>query len=414
MYRCIVRSRRVVALGASLSLVAMASSAEALTISNPGGNVRVPADTSGDPNLVVTAGGTTTFAGRADADSLVVSSVGAISATAGEISAVQATFLTTGANITLSYPLNSIDRATLDTSNNTGAVGDITFDEQQGIILDLLRGRVVRVASTGGSINVTTRIRATGALTLQTTSGNVSIAGDTTLGANSTIAATGAVSLSGTLGVPALRTGVALQLVGGSASVDATLDVGALGFVPTTETRIHVFSWQAPVHTATVTQGSYPALPPGMTWDPSELATSGDLVIRVCGDGSRAVTEQCDDGNTVSGDGCDSTCHIEPPGPPDAGPDAGPDAAAPDGGAMEDAGPDAAAPDASLIEDAGADAGYGGKGGLLDDNEGSAAEIDIEGGACSFGAGAKTGAGGLAASVGLALAALARRRRRIT
>lgn len=401
---------RVVALGALLSVVAAASTAEALTISNPGGNVSIPAGTSGDPNLVVTAGGTTTFAGRADADSLVVSSVGAIIATAGEISAVQATFLTTGANITLSNALNSIDRATLDTSNNTGAVGDISFDEQQGIILDLLRGRVVRVASTGGTITVTTRIRATGALTLQTTAGNVAIAGDTELGANSKVAASGNVALSGSLGVPALRTGYALQVVGVTADVNVALDVGALGFVPTTETRLHVFAWAAATRTASVSQRSFPALPAGMTWDLSEISTSGDLVIRVCGDGSRAVTEQCDDGNTVSGDGCDSTCHIEPPGPPDAGPDA----AAPDSGASEDAGPDATAPDASDrgdAGDAGADAGYGGKGGLIDESGGSAAEIDIEGGACSFGA-ASGASGGALASVGLGLAALARRRRR--
>jgi TonB family protein len=37
----------------------------------------------------------------------------------------------------------------------------------------------------------------------------------------------------------------------------------------------------------------------------------------VCGDGARAGTEQCDDGNKVDGDGCSSTCRIEaaPPKP---------------------------------------------------------------------------------------------------
>ena len=29
----------------------------------------------------------------------------------------------------------------------------------------------------------------------------------------------------------------------------------------------------------------------------------------VCGDGATAGDEECDDGNTVSGDGCSSTCH---------------------------------------------------------------------------------------------------------
>jgi len=36
----------------------------------------------------------------------------------------------------------------------------------------------------------------------------------------------------------------------------------------------------------------------------------------VCGDGSVDASEQCDDGNTLDGDGCSSTCRIEPPPPP--------------------------------------------------------------------------------------------------
>ncbi|MEA3378982.1 MAG: DUF4215 domain-containing protein, partial [Nanoarchaeota archaeon] len=31
----------------------------------------------------------------------------------------------------------------------------------------------------------------------------------------------------------------------------------------------------------------------------------------VCGNGTKEGTEQCDDGNTSSGDGCDSRCQIE-------------------------------------------------------------------------------------------------------
>jgi cysteine-rich repeat protein len=31
-----------------------------------------------------------------------------------------------------------------------------------------------------------------------------------------------------------------------------------------------------------------------------------------CGDGKILKGEQCDDGNTASGDGCSSTCQIEP------------------------------------------------------------------------------------------------------
>ncbi|HEY4014849.1 MAG TPA: DUF4215 domain-containing protein [Polyangiaceae bacterium] len=36
------------------------------------------------------------------------------------------------------------------------------------------------------------------------------------------------------------------------------------------------------------------------------------LTVNVCGDGALAGTEQCDDGNTVSGDGCSSSCQLEP------------------------------------------------------------------------------------------------------
>jgi len=35
----------------------------------------------------------------------------------------------------------------------------------------------------------------------------------------------------------------------------------------------------------------------------------------VCGNGSVEATEQCDDGNTLDGDGCSSTCRIEVPPP---------------------------------------------------------------------------------------------------
>jgi cysteine-rich repeat protein len=34
-------------------------------------------------------------------------------------------------------------------------------------------------------------------------------------------------------------------------------------------------------------------------------------MMPVCGDGIVDGTEQCDDGNTMNGDGCSSTCHIE-------------------------------------------------------------------------------------------------------
>lgn len=33
--------------------------------------------------------------------------------------------------------------------------------------------------------------------------------------------------------------------------------------------------------------------------------------LAVCGDGIRAVTEQCDDGNVMNGDGCSALCQVE-------------------------------------------------------------------------------------------------------
>ena len=47
------------------------------------------------------------------------------------------------------------------------------------------------------------------------------------------------------------------------------------------------------------------------------VCTGGSLTLHdtcasVCGDGACAVDEECDDGNRVGGDGCSSTCHIEP------------------------------------------------------------------------------------------------------
>lgn len=40
-------------------------------------------------------------------------------------------------------------------------------------------------------------------------------------------------------------------------------------------------------------------------------ALQGASCVGVCGDGKLALDESCDDGNLISGDGCDSTCHVE-------------------------------------------------------------------------------------------------------
>jgi cysteine-rich repeat protein len=42
-------------------------------------------------------------------------------------------------------------------------------------------------------------------------------------------------------------------------------------------------------------------------------ARTVDQPTACCGDGVVEPGEQCDDGNTVSGDGCSSTCQLEPP-----------------------------------------------------------------------------------------------------
>jgi cysteine-rich repeat protein len=54
----------------------------------------------------------------------------------------------------------------------------------------------------------------------------------------------------------------------------------------------------------------YPALPNGSACS-SGVCSSGMCVSEVCGDGTVAMTEQCDDGNIVGGDGCSSLCAVE-------------------------------------------------------------------------------------------------------
>ena len=55
--------------------------------------------------------------------------------------------------------------------------------------------------------------------------------------------------------------------------------------------------------------------------DPNNLSTCTEncgeakAAAPVCGNGSVEATEQCDDGNTLDGDGCSSTCRIEVPPP---------------------------------------------------------------------------------------------------
>ena len=41
------------------------------------------------------------------------------------------------------------------------------------------------------------------------------------------------------------------------------------------------------------------------TWESREC-------VEKCGDGVDMLTYECDDGNLVSGDGCNETCQVEP------------------------------------------------------------------------------------------------------
>src|SRR6185437_7311515 len=43
-----------------------------------------------------------------------------------------------------------------------------------------------------------------------------------------------------------------------------------------------------------------------------DAGDAGDAMAQVCGDGVIEGSEECDDGNTMSGDGCSAICTVEP------------------------------------------------------------------------------------------------------
>lgn len=93
--------------------------------------------------------------------------------------------------------------------------------------------------------------------------------------------------------------------------------------------------------------------------------------IYVCGDGTELGTEECDDGNTDNGDGCDEKCQDEV------------------------ATPDAGGPDAGLATDGGSDSGAGGSAGnSAGGNGGTPANGDDAGNVAGNGNGGNSGAGG--------------------
>jgi cysteine-rich repeat protein len=52
----------------------------------------------------------------------------------------------------------------------------------------------------------------------------------------------------------------------------------------------------------------------GSTQPPFGYTLKIDLTVVICGDGVKGPGEQCDDGNTQTGDGCDASCHLETTG----------------------------------------------------------------------------------------------------
>jgi cysteine-rich repeat protein len=48
-----------------------------------------------------------------------------------------------------------------------------------------------------------------------------------------------------------------------------------------------------------------------VTATPADTPSPSPEVTPACGDGALAASEQCDDGNALSGDGCDATCRYE-------------------------------------------------------------------------------------------------------
>jgi cysteine-rich repeat protein len=56
----------------------------------------------------------------------------------------------------------------------------------------------------------------------------------------------------------------------------------------------------------------------GSSGIPYILASGGGIAPVLCGDGIIQPPEECDDGNTISGDGCSSFCRLEGPAPPAA------------------------------------------------------------------------------------------------
>lgn len=97
-----------------------------------------------------------------------------------------------------------------------------------------------------------------------------------------------------------------LTIEGSDIMVAHTLDVALEpAYAPIGGERFHVYRYRPTgTLTATITARGLPALAPGLSWDTSELGTTGDLIVRFCGDGVTNDAEVCDDGNDVTETEC--------------------------------------------------------------------------------------------------------------
>ncbi len=87
----------------------------------------------------------------------------------------------------------------------------------------------------------------------------------------------------------------------------ATVDNGSCKIPPTTTTTCTTNSCNLTMGECTCGTSSSMAC----TTNADCLTSSGLAGTSICGNGTREPGEECDDGNTVSGDGCSSTCLIE-------------------------------------------------------------------------------------------------------
>jgi len=81
-------------------------------------------------------------------------------------------------------------------------------------------------------------------------------------------------------------------------------------------------SWQDPMNQGNMFEQQQISFVAGATTTPFPTGATfvwtddtDNVAIATCGNGALEGAEECDDGNTISGDGCSATCQIEAPAP---------------------------------------------------------------------------------------------------